>query len=386
MRTPDAPASHPMISPETGREPRVFFHSLDGIRAVAAFMVVMLHTAPLFGIARPQESYLAVDLFFGLSGVVISHTYEARLLAGLSLARFCWIRIVRLYPLYAAGTAIGIATLAFPGGDPGTPDLGLLLPLSLAILPFLGSGSAAYFPLNIPGWSLFLELLVNVLYAGIVRRLDRRALLIILCCALAGLVFCVRAFRFHSLELGWRQVPWRGLDLGVVGGLLRVAYSFFAGVLLYRAFSGRQRRGVSVRPAAWVPWLIVMAVALILAASPGPVLRPFFDLTVVAVVFPALIYLALWFRSAGAADPLFKMAGNLSYAIYAIHYPLSMILDRLAERWMGLPLQRFAPWGGIGFLASLLILCAWLDRYYDRPLRSALMRRAAAPAPVQNCQ
>ena len=91
--------------------PRTFFYSLDGIRAIAAFMVVLLHTAPLYGIDRPQESYLAVDLFFALSGVVICHTYESRLLGGMTLGRFAWIRTARLYPLYFVGTALSAIAL-----------------------------------------------------------------------------------------------------------------------------------------------------------------------------------------------------------------------------------------------------------------------------------
>jgi peptidoglycan/LPS O-acetylase OafA/YrhL len=277
---------------------RIFFHSLDGIRAIAALMVVLLHTAPLFGIARPQEGYLAVDLFFVLSGVVICHTYEQRLLNGMTARRFAWVRAVRLYPLYIAGTVLGAAGILAFGGERGSPGLAVLAPLALVVMPYLGTAAGAYFPLNIPAWSLILEFVVNLFYAGIVRRLDRRRLVTLMALSFLGLVICVRLIRPHSAELGWKSMNWHGVDLGMIGGVFRVGYSFFAGVLIYRHFLVRRVEGVADRVRAWVPWLIVVLVAIILAATPSRGLRPYYDLLIVTTVFPAMVYLALWYRSA----------------------------------------------------------------------------------------
>jgi peptidoglycan/LPS O-acetylase OafA/YrhL len=344
-------------------------------------MVVLLHTAPFFGIERPRESYLAVDLFFALSGVVICHTYESRLLGALTTAQFVWIRAVRLYPLYVAGTSLSVIALFIFGAEPGSPALDVLLPLSLVVLPYLGASAVAYFPLNIPAWSLILEFMVNLLYARIIRRLDRRALLLIMLFSILGLLLCVRLIRPHSVEFGWRHSLWRGLDLGMIGGVFRVGFSFFAGVLVYRQFVRRRPAVVQGRLAPWVPWLIVVVVALILSAAPSRELRPYFEVTVVAAIFPLLIYAALWFQSAGLGDPLFKIAGNLSYAIYAIHYPLSILIDKTVARCTGMHLESYAPWGGLGFLAVLLLVCSLLDRLYDIPLRGALLKSRLRPLP-----
>jgi hypothetical protein len=45
-------------------------------------------------------------------------------------------------------------------------------------------------------------------------------------------------------------------------------------------------------------------------------------------------------------------------------------------------LEFYAPWGGIGFLVVLLLLCTLLDRFYDVPLRGALMKSRMRPLPV----
>lgn len=88
------------------------FDTLDGLRGTAAIVVLLLHVAsaetpdlPVFG-----SAYLAVDLFFLLSGFVIGHAYEARLSDGLTFGKFLKIRLVRLYPLYVLGLALAVAT------------------------------------------------------------------------------------------------------------------------------------------------------------------------------------------------------------------------------------------------------------------------------------
>ena len=49
------------------REPeRRTFYTLDGLRAVGAFLVVMRHVPFLFGPIAVPESFLAVDLFYTL--------------------------------------------------------------------------------------------------------------------------------------------------------------------------------------------------------------------------------------------------------------------------------------------------------------------------------
>ena len=79
------------------------FLTLDGLRGVGAFLVVMRHVPALFGPIRVPESFLAVDLFYLVSGFVVAHAYGARLKAGGFLWDFFKTRVIRLYPLYALG-------------------------------------------------------------------------------------------------------------------------------------------------------------------------------------------------------------------------------------------------------------------------------------------
>ena len=76
------------------------FLTLDGLRGVAAFSVVLWHTSQVFGGRGWQpHALLAVDFFFMLSGFVVSYNYDARLTTGrLTPLRFAKLRAVRLYP------------------------------------------------------------------------------------------------------------------------------------------------------------------------------------------------------------------------------------------------------------------------------------------------
>src|ERR1700692_1948753 len=80
--------------------PRNRYAYLDGIRGLAAILVLVRHTGNFwhFGFYR---SYLAVDLFFILSGFVIAYAYDEKLREGaISFTQFLKIRLIRLYPVF----------------------------------------------------------------------------------------------------------------------------------------------------------------------------------------------------------------------------------------------------------------------------------------------
>ena|ERR1700730_5639017 len=79
------------------------FPALDGVRGVAAILVALFHLRNRFlGFNNfpGGDGYLAVDLFFVLSGFVLSHAYLPRFQNGMSPSQFMKARLIRLYPLY----------------------------------------------------------------------------------------------------------------------------------------------------------------------------------------------------------------------------------------------------------------------------------------------
>jgi peptidoglycan/LPS O-acetylase OafA/YrhL len=62
--------------------------ALDGLRGVAAFAVVIGHVARHLPTPYFYPSYLAVDFFFALSGLVLARTYEGKFEGGLSFLAY----------------------------------------------------------------------------------------------------------------------------------------------------------------------------------------------------------------------------------------------------------------------------------------------------------
>ncbi len=333
--------------------------TLDGMRGVAATAVVVFHSAPLFGQLAPS-AYLAVDLFFVLSGLVIAKSYEGRLLSGgLSFAEFLRLRVIRFYPIYVLGLGLGImtATAALLMGAADTVTWEHVAVAGGLALLFLPGGTRDLFPLNVPAWSLFFELLVNLLYGVAIRILGNRVLLSIV--GISAVLLCAVVSHYGHANMG---AKWSHFG----AGLARATFSFAVGVSIYR-----------FRPPVQLPaWSIMALVCLILVAPVPATVRVAYDLTCILVVFPTLV-------AAGAnVQPACKSAyaylGAISYCLYAIHYPLIWMVRGMAEK-VGFP----APTAGLMLLSVLFVACGWLDRFYDQPIRRRLgsFKEVATSAP-----
>jgi peptidoglycan/LPS O-acetylase OafA/YrhL len=355
---------------------RRIFATLDGIRGVAAIAVVALHTRPFFGNWTPNEAFLAVDMFFVLSGVVIANAYEHRLRSVLTGWDFVKIRLIRLYPLYILGTVIGLLAILLDirsSGAAGALPSAILLAIIMLPDPFV----KIVFPINPPAWSLFFELFVNVVYAFTFRFLSIRVLTTIMVVSALGLVGILCFQPNHNLEVGWTAK-------NLSGGFFRVGYSFFAGVLLYRLFASRKLAPNRDWRTALIPWVILGLVAMVLGGKTSDTIEPFYQFAAVTLLFPAIVYAALWFEPMGFGARVCKFLGATSYAVYAIHVPLFWLFRSMVMRVTSVPLENLAPWVGFCFIGVLLPFCLALDKFYDTPLRGHLsawgqLKHAAQP-------
>src|ERR1700730_11037304 len=89
---------------------------LESIRGIAAVLVVLFHMPTwnpwLTDIRFIRNSYYMVDLFFVLSGFVMSLNYGDRLHSVRDLARFQFLRLGRLYPVHLLFLLIAVGTAA----------------------------------------------------------------------------------------------------------------------------------------------------------------------------------------------------------------------------------------------------------------------------------
>lgn len=341
-----------------GREDKRVFHALDGLRGVAAVFVAMRHTS-FFHALGIHGGYLAVDLFFVLSGFVIAHAYERRLEQGLSAARFVMLRYLRLWPVYVLGGVLGLIAAAFqalPGHDNLTlGQVAHTAPFALMMLPGPHIKPMLY-PVNSVAWSLALELLVNLAYAFLWRRLrDIHVLGGVL--AVSAVALIATAFWFGKLDVGF---TWSN----AWGGAPRVVFSFAAGLAVYRIFKERPWR--SPLP-GWTPLLVL---PLLFCLNLDNVIWP---LACVLTVFPVVVLAAAASEPGPRAARAFAWLGAVSYPLYALHKPAGELLA-LTIHVLAPGNLHWGVWIGAPYMVIAMIACAGIERFYDRPVRRILTR------------
>lgn len=347
-------------------EARVF-HTLDALRGIAAIGVLVFHMGLLFTPIAAPGGYLAVDLFFMMSGVVLSHAYEARFRAGMGTLDFMRARLIRLYPLYLAATLFGIVvTLAsLRGHNSQNWDASSLSQAAALALFFLPNFSARpvdeIFPLNIPCWSLFFEILVNLLFVVLWPLLTSRRLIVV--SLLTGVVVGVAIAHAGSIDQGSS-----GSSFGI--GLARTIFGFSVGVLIARhvprVHRGQSNLGVLA---------IVAVVGIAIAGQPQHEYRALWDAVCVLVAFPLMVYFGTLIDPGLRLRRIATFLGVTSYAIYVLHSPVSSVLNSATRFFaVGTGSGVGAPYMGLAVLAFLLGGCWLIDRYIDMPIRRQLSR------------
>ena len=290
------------------------FGVLDALRGIAALAVFMLHVDSVFGTGSVvQHAYLSVDFFFLISGIVIANAYEHRLQQDVRIFPFLTARLRRIYPLYLLGTLLGMAAVLGSGGVK-LSDVLILGVLTAALIPLLGGNpDDTAFRLNGPFWSLFFEIVINLVYGLIGARASNRALKWVI--AVSGGVLLVQTLNWNGGFAGWSVSNFWG-------GFARVGFSFPMGVLLYRL----QKSGHLTRFQGAAPnRLILMFVAVVCLPVIGtqvPYFNGVVDFGVVAIFFPLLGALAMQARASMVDAVSYSRLAAVSYPLYATHYPV----------------------------------------------------------------
>jgi peptidoglycan/LPS O-acetylase OafA/YrhL len=343
---------------EIGSMGRRMYHTLDGLRGLAAAAVVLTHMPATFPTAWfPVGGYLAVDLFFALSGFVLAEAYSARLDAGLPFGAFMWRRILRLWPLYALGLVLGAAPVVAKVAVHHAPPSALAPALAAIVYcPWNGPEGELY-PLNFPAWSLFYELVGNVVMAAAWRRLTNQILVLLVCGSAIALV--ILALKVHSLDAGFY---WSGAPVA----LARLGFSFFLGILLWRA------RPRLLALSAWIPMILL---ALVLAAGTTLLPRNLIDLFFIFLVIPPIVWIGASTQPTGASLFLFEGIGAASYALYAVHVPVLGLIGAVASAILHLQTRTLPVWTCFVVLSGLVLL-GWALNRLDVAARSRLDRFA----------
>lgn len=345
------------------------FMALDGLRGVAALIVMIYHCRGWVSADAQWHGYLAVDFFFLLSGFVIAHAYGARIAERrLSFSQFIAARVIRLYPLIVLGAIMGTAGFIFEGIEKHW--LGLCV-RAIAALPFGMLALPQFFlqePFqpNGPIWSLFFEIIANIAFFFVVPRLSTR--LVAILATVLGFALAL-AIRSHGqVSFGWL---WPTMPLG----LLRVAFPFVTGVLLQRL----HRDGRLRLPAAPI-WVLapVLAVALampVLGSWRGEI---FYTLAALFLIFPLIVASASNDVPSPRWSRISALSAEISFPLYLVHAPILHVLGEISG-FMALPLIIRLP----SAIALCIATALAAGRLYDEPTRRWLRKQQAARREVR---
>jgi peptidoglycan/LPS O-acetylase OafA/YrhL len=358
--------------------------SHTGIRGVAALLVVAYHQefGPFYKFPFELSSiffrrcYLMVDLFFVLSGFIISYVYlggRQRPLSWSETNSFLFARFARIYPLhvvtmtyalvFALASTMLLTAFGHDHGSVSASDLRdwvLQLALIQAWIP-------QYYAWNIPSWSISAEMFAYLLFPIVAasHAYHRRLLEAVL------LAFSIAYYAYVATHGG-------SLDITAGSAPLRCLAGFGLGMIVYvnRATVTRlSNRVLSFLQVIAMVWA-VLALAYKVA---DPLILPAF----------ALVVLTTWpdrgLVSRVLSRQPFEWLGEISYSVYLVHVPVGTTLW-LAwahfEPKLGLtpPITR-GIWLTISF-AAVLITSSLTYRYIEVPARRWLMRSRREPPAI----
>lgn len=376
-----------IISSSAFNDTKPHYELLDALRGVAALLVVFYHIFEGFSFAEGgtvirtiNHGYLAVDFFFILSGFVIGYAYDDRWKNGMTMKDFIKRRLIRLHPMIVMGAVIGVIFFMIQGGvkwdgtHVATSMVMLALLLTVFFIPaYPGAGydirgNGELFPLNGPSWSLFFEYIGNILYALFIHRLGNKALTILVIFSGLGLSY----FALSDVAgYGMIGVGWTLDGPNFFGGMFRMLFPFTLGMLISRNF-----RPFRIRGAFWICSIILAGIFCFphIEGQSPVCLNGIFEMICIAVIFPVIVCIgASGGTTEGSTASICRFLGDISYPLYAIHYPVmylfySWLIEKrlytLAETWLIAAMVYFGS-------VAMAYLCMKL---YDEPLRKWLTK------------
>lgn len=346
---------------------RELLPSLTGVRFFLALWVVLYHITlpagllPLatFGLFAPviHSGYIAVGIFFVLSGFVLSHSYSSPI----DTRQFLTARFARIYPVYLCGL-LAMAALERTNVRPR----GISLLASGVLLQ-------AWFPQfaldwNTPGWSLSVETFFYLTFPLVIPVVTRSNLstrrLLLIGCFLWGWACLVPTIVVTS----GLAVPLT--NFVKTNPILRLS-EFLFGMLLYQLYL-RIKAGRPNRPfGGWLYGLGALGMCGVLFFSGS---MPYLLLhDGLLLPFYGLLVLGLALSGRVLSHPVIVFLGNASYAMYILQDPLlRMLYTNAAHGW-------FAHLGEAAstavYIGLLIVISSFTFHFVEVPLNRTLKKK-----------
>jgi peptidoglycan/LPS O-acetylase OafA/YrhL len=338
---------------------RAQIDALTGLRGIAACWVVIYHMHEFDAIpdliALPlRHGYLAVDVFFVLSGFVMALNYKHLFAHGFSkenFAVFIMRRIARIYPLYIAITLVLVALSLRHLDDSFRLNAFVYNgALNILLVEMWGLGS----PIDGPSWSISTEAAAYLLFpllsaVGLFGR-GKYAVIVGLFCLIILLFLTTLPTppsypfpRQGPLDISWGGFPWP---------LIKCIAEFSIGLLSFRAYENPMIFSIVSKPTCGA--MIVAGIAAALFIS---------NLDVAFVLLVPALVISLCSKNLGAkmlSSPLAVFFGEISYAMYLLHYPLLRIRPAVTSHLGDIIGADLADFAALLLFYGMLLVSSWI--------------------------
>lgn len=330
--------------------------ALDGMRGLAVLAVMGFH----FGLPGLGGGYLGVDVFFVVSGCVVTVSWLRLRAAGRSAREFFARRARRLLPGLFAYLAVALAWNIWQDRALFTEANGLVVAAAAQVVNLVAAFGEPGFVTTTHLWSLSIEwqfyLLLPLLLAvrghsGATRRTERIVLVLAITSIalrpLLGVVADVTPWKIYH----WTPTRLDGLTLGVLVGLWLGAERRRVGAGAIAAASGALVITIALAP----PWWQHPREALYLATTVVGITTAVVVRGITTATIPASLERLL------ASRPL-RWVGERSYSIYLWHFFVGVIVIAGNEDWQG-------PAIFAGQVVASLVVSVIAYELVERPMR-----------------
>lgn len=352
---------------------------LQGLRAIAAFSVATSHSwdSPIRDSAWFHGSFLVVDLFFIISGFMVTAAYGARELNPRGGTDLVIARLGRLYPLHlftlllwlaiafgkvglqlmaqAAGLGAGMTPLS---EQPEIFDLGYFL-LSLVMLHGVGIVDSDLF--NFAAWSISAEFWAFTIMVAVFTTVpDRRARLAVVCSLAAA---CVGWFAFS-----WWQARAGGFDTSIrlEKVLARSVLDYCIGMLAFQLSRQVMSRVRSRRLLGAVQAGLVVAIALTVCNQPALAWSQLWSMPLWAALVISMSDDRGWL-SAGLGTRALVWLGERSYGIYMAHALIRVVYYHAHKHIPNADTPLVSALLLVPYLALTVLFAHWMHTRIEMP-------------------
>jgi peptidoglycan/LPS O-acetylase OafA/YrhL len=342
---------------------------LDSIRGLAALCVVIHH----FVISKPLSellpnrawvdcaffvnSWLFVDLFFVLSGIVISLSYVQSDFGSFGFREYVTRRLARIYPMHIVTllafllfrlVRLSLVGVGFMHTVPSEMPVNNAYSFFVNVLLLHALGFVDYLSWNAPSWSISAEFYTYLVFGLVVifaQKMKDAGVIYVLSGVLISASLLIIVFVLHKDSMDFHY------DFGVV----RCVFSFFIGVLTVRVVAAVPAAPSPLRQTGWQFGAAIAAISAVCIVGSFPAVG-FVAPVIFAVLLGSLMaFPARMLPQILSIKPLVWL-GKRSYSIYMVHAFVLVLIEYFA-RGVGTP--RFLAFDShlvSGAAASLLLM------------------------------